>query len=1250
MDEKLLSYLNPKNFKVDDRNLEDLILFVQNLSKQYHYFNQKDKSEGDWFELFASDESFLLADISKFEVNKYDAMRLKLTQNFDEFSSLEDKKQIFKAFFELIFIYFEFINNWYVSATRNNISQQSSEIELAIEQTILNKLKVYFKEFAGYYLYFEQDDEFDLNLKISFKDFKNIWNIKDIRAKSIFNDIDPNQPKLSSALKKLILLYTPIFKSLTSLQLKAKKLLNISIDDSSDHKAHVGLLITFLKLYEFVQNDLNTISKKHLDFYYKEILGQKAHGVVAKNMHVYIQMDQNIEGLTIDRGKYIVAGQNEDGTEILYETEEEISLNNVIISELSTLFLSRNNYYDFNSGFKLVSGIFSKTHCANSSEVIEFNENNDAFSTLGEEQLFSADSEKTMNNARIGFAISSPTLVLGKSNRDLLFNFYFTSDSIKYLSNLIIDISNKRGVTEEEVFSEIFKNLFTIEYTNVEGWIEVTNYDVEYPSDWTLNIIGIRVKLAKQFSSVDNYQEDTHKSKMNAKLPVFQFLINTNNFFYPYSFLSGMKITKIEISVKVKQLKNLKAINKEGVLDLNSEFDMLGVNPIVGSTLMIGTHEIFCKKIMKLSIGWDYTNLPNEFDSMEDYYKTYNREIIDDDFKLKVTALSDFTFNRSGTKDIEIEMFELTEEGKTLPKRIINDIDIASLNLKPNYTLKEEDLLNYTNDDETGYLKMELVSPKMGFGSSIFSSVYDESLNTATAKVTKKNPLNILPPNEPYSPVISNIFLNYESNSSLFFSQSNSLENDLEQDNKFFLISPFGIEENFSKEGIKSTQLITPFNYEGEFIIGLENIKPPQILNLLIEIKKSGNENYAFTQNLEWLYSSNDEWKAFSPNDIIYDETINLTKTGVISISIPVDITNDTSHFNNDKYYIKACSKTQADQFSLVKAIYNNGLKTVEFLGEIELEKTEKLNPYSVEDFKPPIPGVINIIQPMKTFGGKDKENILEFYKRVSHTLHHRNRPVTKSDIEKFTLQRFNWLSHVKCYSKDNSDDKFSADNIQLLCLKKIDSRQNIDEVKLSAADKTVIKSYLVKIISPFAKIEIISPQFEDIWIKCEIKFIDITGGKGIVKLNQEFFNYLCPWAHLDKQKLNLGGRIKKSEIIHFIKSRPYISFVTGISIIHIKTLNDSSKVFYDSAVPEENSEFIETGTVQSLLVPRKSKIIQLDQEIYSQPKTTDFSELGIGENFIISSGKESNEFKQEVQNSIEKDTDSSPMLFKIKF
>ena len=62
----------------------------------------------------------------------------------------------------------------------------------------------------------------------------------------------------------------------------------------------------------------------------------------------------------------------------------------------------------------------------------------------------------------------------------------------------------------------------------------------------------------------------------------------------------------------------------------------------------------------------------------------------------------------------------------------------------------------------------------------------------------------------------------------------------------------------------------------------------------------------------------------------------------------------------------------------------------------------------------------------------------------------------------------------------------------------------------LSVADKIIVESFLEKIISPFAKVEIISPQFEDIWIKCKIKFADISGGKGIAKFNKEFFDHLC--------------------------------------------------------------------------------------------------------------------------------------------
>ena len=113
-------------------------------------------------------------------------------------------------------------------------------------------------------------------------------------------------------------------------------------------------------MYKYVQKDLNTLSKKHLDFYYNKILEQSPYGVIAKNMYVHIQIDENIDFLNIETGKSIVAGQNEDGTEITYQTEEAIVLNNTNISELRTLFLSRNNYFEYNSRHKLVT--VSYTH------------------------------------------------------------------------------------------------------------------------------------------------------------------------------------------------------------------------------------------------------------------------------------------------------------------------------------------------------------------------------------------------------------------------------------------------------------------------------------------------------------------------------------------------------------------------------------------------------------------------------------------------------------------------------------------------------------------------------------------------------------------------------------------------------------------------------------------------------------------------------------------------------------------------
>ncbi len=128
-----------------------------------------------------------------------------------------------------------------------------------------------------------------------------------------------------------------------------------------------------------------------------------------------------------------------------------------------------------------------------------------------------------------------------------------------------------------------------------------------------------------------------------------------------------------------------------------------------------------------------------------------------------------------------------------------------------------------------------------------------------------------------------------------------------------------------------------------------------------------------------------------------------------------------------------------------------------------------------------------------------------------------------------------------------------------------------------------------------------------------------------------------------------MGGRVKKSEIFNFIKSRPYVGFTTGISIIHIKHTEDGGRIAYDSASDENNVDFIVTGTSESILVPRKGKISILDKEEYSAPEPVNFNELNIEQNFIITSGEIRNEFGMTDIEEVSTEEDETSITFKIK-
>ena len=92
-------------------------------------------------------------------------------------------------------------------------------------------MKSVFHIFGNYYLGLKEQKEYKFSLNFDPEIFSSIWQANQIESTNIFSDIDTQQDMLSSGLKKLILLYNPIYNVLYNIQLSAKPLFENSLND-----------------------------------------------------------------------------------------------------------------------------------------------------------------------------------------------------------------------------------------------------------------------------------------------------------------------------------------------------------------------------------------------------------------------------------------------------------------------------------------------------------------------------------------------------------------------------------------------------------------------------------------------------------------------------------------------------------------------------------------------------------------------------------------------------------------------------------------------------------------------------------------------------------------------------------------------------------------------------------------------------------------------------------------------------------
>src|SRR4051812_24594918 len=108
--------------------------------------------------------------------------------------------------------------------------------------------------------------------------------------------------------------WTPFFEEVYDYDTKTLKFKDISdLEGKGNTSPHIALFFAFLELLKIEQDNLNKLTQRHLDFYYKVILQLKSLAEGPDKIAAVFQLDKNNEKVLVPKGTSLLAGKDNTG-------------------------------------------------------------------------------------------------------------------------------------------------------------------------------------------------------------------------------------------------------------------------------------------------------------------------------------------------------------------------------------------------------------------------------------------------------------------------------------------------------------------------------------------------------------------------------------------------------------------------------------------------------------------------------------------------------------------------------------------------------------------------------------------------------------------------------------------------------------------------------------------------------------------------------------------------------------------------
>jgi hypothetical protein len=1208
-----LLMLQPDYFKIDDRTLADFLVFTQQYAAQIYTHQLQSGTSSDapadhtWEQFFNADLSVFLAKLSSI-----DQLRLQpfyLTE--EELGGAEiHRRQVqskIDTIMEVVSIindsYYHVLNTHELDATIRPLANYIEEIKSHgyLKEIILRS------DSAGMRI--------DNTITAS-KYAEIIWGpvpatIDDAEKEIVL--------PLHTSIEALSGMINGMFEVLRKIVFYSKYFLEESLQTNQKHNPAIGLFISFLKLYGFAQDDLNNITAKHLDYFYNELLQQKLKPSEPDHVHVCFSLSDHVDTGFVERGTLLKAGVDEEGYDCLYAADDHMTVNKTKVVELCTIAVNKEPLVGIENAYEFISAI-------NQSNVLSSPKGNFDFS-LAPIDLFSSDTAKTNTIvhtnkiSEIGLAVASPILLLQEGIRECELILNFDLKSMSTLLTFLERYTETQELTFDRAFYMLFYRAFNISLSSSSGWYHVTDFKLVPPTS-VIDSFKISFTLPMGAPAIipmsADFFEKTEIVLYDSEWPVLKMCLTNAKSMFMYSYLKDLIISECNIRVSVQGIKNLEVYNDMGKLDTSNPFYPFGSTPVLGSNVLIGNDEIYKKNIKEISIELGWYNLPRTKGGFKTYYQEYDPTLENDSFQVAVTALSDYEFHPdiNGTAE-QHSLFSTTveEEGELpviAPVTKIEGLNIGRLKIKPDFSSAA--LIPFNNKAKSGYIKMELVGPAMGFGQAIYPTLFSSKI----IKSIKSAQVEL--PNAPYVPQLKSITLNYTATTKIDFHLSSFVKSEPLANEKIFSIHPFGVQPIFKNRVVTNDHFLPLYNHSGYVFLGLDRLLPNEPLTIHFVFEASiGNEFSMELPVIEWFYISDDQWIAFGKNDLIFDTTDRFTTTGIVKLLMPKAISNSNTILPSDKYWIVAAIKGGINLVGKLKGVYTQALRLSWVPHKEGALWNHHLPANTINSFLQTKTEIAAVIQPSPSFGGRHAEQLSSFHTRVSERLRHRGRCVTTWDYERMILEQFPYVHQVKCISPIEYPEDVKAGTVILVVRPASGMSSDFTPPRFNYSILQRIKEYVSQYTSPFVQIQVINPVYEEVKITASIKLRN-SAQKGTVieNLNRSLIDFISPWYNDVLQEMCFCGSINMDDLEIFIRTRPDISYVTKLSMV-VLHYSDTNYTLSDSVAAPIDKKIVYASNPWSVLIPMKNHMIDvIDTNEYINPNHAAIENLRIGNEFVL--------------------------------